>query len=128
MLEKRVGQLAEGPQAWLKKVDDDGKIRHTIISGSTISGRASHRGPNLAQVPKTSLPYGKECRELFTVPDGWYLTGSDLSGLELRCLAHYLNDGGEYAKQILDGDIHTHNQKAAGLATRDQAKTFISTG
>jgi len=125
MVEKRVGQLAEGPQAWLKKVDDDGKIRHTIISGSTISGRASHRGPNLAQVPKTSLPYGKECRELFTVPDGWYLTGSDLSGLELRALAHYLNDGGEYAKQILEGDIHTHNQKAAGLATRDQAKTFI---
>ena len=125
LIEKRIGQLAEGPQAWLKKVDADGKIRHHIVVNGTISGRSAHRSPNLAQVPKTTLPHGKECRELFTVPDGWFLTGSDLSGLELRCLAHYLNDGGEYAQQILDGDIHTHNQKAAGLGTRDQAKTFI---
>lgn len=125
LVQKRLGQLAEGPQAWLRKLDSDGKIRHTIVSGGTVSGRASHRGPNLAQVPKVGIEYGRECRELFTVPDGWFLCGSDLSGLELRCLAHYLNDGGEYAKQILEGDIHTHNQKAAGLATRDQAKTFI---
>jgi len=125
LVQKRIGQLAEGPQAWLKRVDDDGRIRHTIVSGGTVSGRAAHRGPNLAQVPKCGLPYGSECRSLFTVPEGWCLLGSDLSGLELRCLAHYLDDGGEYAKQVLDGDIHTHNQKAAGLATRDQAKTFI---
>lgn len=125
LIQKRIGQLAEGPQAWLKKVDDDGKIRHTIVSGRTISGRAAHVGPNLAQVPKTSLPYGKECRELFTVPDGWHLTGVDLSGIELRTLSHFLNDGGQYADLILNGDIHTHNQKSAGLDTRDQAKTFI---
>jgi DNA polymerase-1 len=126
MIQKRIGQLAEGPQAWLKRLDpDDGRIRHTIVSGGTVSGRAAHRGPNLAQVPKAGLLYGKECRDLFTVPDGWSLLGSDLSGLELRCLAHYLDDGGEYARQILEGDIHTHNQKAAGLDTRDQAKTFI---
>lgn len=126
LINKRIGMLAEGSGAWLKKVDGhDGRIRHTIISGSTISGRASHRGPNLAQVPSVGSPYGKECRSLFGVPDGWYLCGSDLSGLELRCLAHYLDDGGEYARQILEGDIHTYNQKAAGLATRNQAKTFI---
>ena len=125
LINKRIGMLAEGYGAWLKKVDGDGRIRHTIISGSTISGRASHRGPNLAQVPSVGAPYGKECRSLFGVPDGWYLCGSDLSGLELRCLAHYLEDGGEYARQILEGDIHTYNQKAAGLATRNQAKTFI---
>ena len=61
------------------------------------------------------------------MPKGWKLLGSDLSGIELRMLAHYLsfNDDGEYAKQILDGDIHTYNQKAAGLETRDQAKTMI---
>ena len=125
LITKRIGMLAEGPSAWLKKVDSDGRIRHTIISGSTISGRASHRGPNLAQVPSSGSPYGKECRSLFGVPKGWHLCGADLSGLELRCLAHYLDDGGEYARQILEGDIHTYNQKAAGLATRDQAKTFI---
>ncbi len=125
MLQKRIGQLSEGAQGWLKKVDSDGRIRHTIVPGGTVSGRASHRNPNLSQVPKVGLEFGKECRELFTVPDGWHLVGADLSGLELRALANYLNDGGEYANQILEGDIHTYNQKAAGLKTRDQAKTFI---
>ena len=59
------------------------------------------------------------------MPPGYSLVGSDLSGLELRCLAHFLNDGGEYAKEVIDGDVHTANMAAAGLATRDQAKTFI---
>ncbi len=125
LLQKRIGQLAEGPQAWLKRLDDDGRIRHRIVACGTVSGRAAHRSPNLAQVPKVGLKFGKECRELFTVPDGWFLVGSDLSGLELRCLAHYLKDDGVYAKQILEGDIHTYNQKAAGLATRDESKRFI---
>lgn len=126
LINKRIGMLAEGSHAWLKKVDAyDGRIRHTIVSGGTVSGRAAHRGPNLTQVPSAGSPYGKECRSLFGVPKGWTLCGSDLSGLELRCLAHYLDDGGEYASQVLDGDIHTYNQKAAGLATRNQAKTFI---
>jgi DNA polymerase I len=31
----------------------------------------------------------------------------------------------EWTKELLDGDIHTKNQKAAGLETRAQAKTFI---
>lgn len=125
LINKRIGMLAEGRHAWLKKVDVDGRIRHSINSGGTVSGRASHSSPNLAQVPSAGSPYGQECRSLFGVPEGWTLCGSDLSGLELRCLAHYLDDGGEYAAQVLDGDIHTYNQKAAGLATRNQAKTFI---
>jgi len=126
LINKRIGMLAEGRHAWLKKVDAyDGRIRHSINSGGTVSGRASHSSPNLAQVPSAGSPYGEECRSLFGVPKGWTLCGSDLSGLELRCLAHYLDDGGEYASQVLDGDIHTYNQKAAGLATRNQAKTFI---
>lgn len=125
LVQKRIAMLSEGNAGWMKLVDTDGKIRHNLISGGTISGRASHRSPNLAQIPSTRSAYGKECRDLFTVPKGWSLLGSDLSGLELRCLANVLDDGGEYAKQILEGDIHTFNQKAAGLATRDLAKTFI---
>lgn len=31
----------------------------------------------------------------------------------------------EYREQLLHGDIHTHNQKLAGLPTRNAAKTFI---
>jgi DNA polymerase I-like protein with 3'-5' exonuclease and polymerase domains len=87
----------------------------------------THSGPNLAQVPSVKAPYGEECRALFMVPKGRKLVGADASGLELRCLAHYMGrwDHGEYAKVILEGDIHSVNQTAAGLPTRDNAKTFI---
>ena len=116
--------LAEGDNAWLK-LQKNGVLKHVINPNGTVTGRASHFKPNLAQVPATRAPYGKQCRELFTVPPDYVLVGSDLSGLELRCLAHFLNDGGDYAKEVIDGDVHTANMAAAGLATRDQAKTFI---
>ena len=125
LLQKRIGQLAEGRTAWLRAyTPDDKKIRHKILSNGAVTGRATHRSPNLAQVPKVSVPFGRECRELFTVPRGYKLVGADLSGLELRCLAHYMQDT-EYTKQILEGDIHTYNQKAAGLPDRNSAKTYI---
>lgn len=127
MLSKRLGQLAEGKNAWLKLVGKDNKIHGRINPNGAVSGRATHNSPNVAQVPAVSAEYGKECRELFCVPEGWYQAGVDCSGLELRCLAHYLYpyDNGEYAHTILNGDIHTANQKNAGLETRNQAKTFI---
>ena len=124
MLQKRLGQLAEGKQAWINLVGADSKLHHTIIPQGTVTHRAAHRSPNLAQVPATRLPWGKKCRKLFTVRDGYRLLGADLSGLELRCLAHYLDDP-EYTEELLEGDIHTANMKAAGLKTRDQAKRFI---
>ena len=123
---KRLGQLADGNQAWLK-AERNGRIYGKVNTNGTVSGRCSHNNPNLAQVPATSAPYGAECRELFTVPEGKVLVGCDASGLELRCLAHYLHawDSGAYGKKIVEDDIHTVNQKAAGLETRNQAKTFI---
>jgi len=124
MLQKRLGMLSDGNAAWLKLVDDDGKIRHTINSLGTVTGRASSFAPNLQQVPATRAEYGKECRELFTVPEGYSLVGADLSGIELRCLAHFLQDGGKYADIILQGDIHQANADAAGIS-RDEAKTMI---
>jgi len=78
----------------------------------------------MAQVPAVSVPFGRECRECWTVEEDNVLVGADASGLELRMLAHYMDDE-EYTYEILSGDIHTANQKAAGLSTRDQAKTFI---
>jgi len=127
LIQKRIGMLAEGAGAWLKKVSPDGRLRHRLNSNNCVSGRATATSPNLQQVPSSGSPYGKECRELFTAPRGWVICGTDLSGIELRLLASYLHpyDGGEYSKQILEGDIHTYNQHAAGLATRNLAKTWV---
>ena len=126
LVTKRLGQVAEGKQAWLK-LERGGKIHGSVNTNGAVSGRCTHRNPNVAQVPSTRAPYGAECRSCFTAPEGKVLVGADASGLELRCLAHYLALFGdkEYAKTILEGDIHTANQKAAGLPTRDSAKTFI---
>jgi len=126
MLGKRLGQLAEGKEAWLR-LSKNGRIHGRINPCGAVTGRCTHAGPNLAQVPSVSAPWGKECRALFTVPRGKALVGVDLSGLELRCLAHYMAkyDGGAYAREILEGDIHTANQLAAGLNERNESKVFI---
>ena len=123
---KRLGQLAEGKNGWLRLVKD-GRIHGRVNTNGAVTGRCTHSLPNLAQVPATRAEYGEECRSLFITKKGYKLVGCDASGLELRMLAHYLStwDGGEYSKAILEGDIHSVNQKAAGLKTRDQAKTFI---
>ncbi len=156
LVQKRIGQLAEGNQAWLKVVRE-GKIHGSINPNGAVTGRATHSFPNVAQVPKVKtkkfkkgeepegfIPleedggkvegivtglgggYGYECRSLFTVPEGWTQVGTDMSGLELRCLSHFMArwDDGEYGRIVLEGDVHTANQEAAGLSTRDQAKTF----
>jgi len=120
MLQKRVAQV----QSWLDSVEDDGRVHGYVNSNGAITGRMTHSKPNMAQVPAGYSPYGKECRSLWIVPKGYKLVGCDASGLELRMLAHYMNDE-KYTNEILNGDIHTANQLSAGLDTRDQAKTFI---
>lgn len=126
LVQKRISQLAEGDQAWLKLVKK-GKIHGSVNTNGAVTGRATHAYPNISQVPSSSSPYGHDCRELFVVPPGWTLVGADASGLELRCLAHFMAryDNGNYGNVLLNGDIHTENQKAAGLDSRAQAKTFI---
>lgn len=127
LLQKRLGQLHDGQHGWLKCVNEHGVIHGSINPNGAVTGRCTHSRPNIAQVPSVRAAYGAQCRELFTVPSNWYLLGTDASGLELRCLAHYLYewDGGAYADIILNGDIHVANQKAANLDTRDEAKRFI---
>lgn len=126
LLDKRVGALANGANAWLK-LSRGGKIHGQVNTIGAVTGRVTHNSPNLSQVPAIYKPYGPECRALFGPKPGWIQVGADLSGIELRCLAHYMArwDGGEYADVILNGDIHTANQQAAGLPTRNNAKTFI---
>lgn len=119
-LQKRSTQI----NSWLEAVAEDGRVHGRVNCNGAVTGRMTHSKPNLAQVPATGKLYGSECRQCWTVEDGHKLVGIDASGLELRMLAHYMKDD-KYTQEILNGDIHTTNQLAAGLATRDQAKTFI---
>ena len=124
---KLLTMLAEGDNAWLRKVTDEGRIHGSADILGANTGRFTHNSPNLAQVPSSTAFMGKEARSLFIVERGYTLVGADASGLELRMLSHFMakHDGGRYGKIVVDGDIHTANQEAAGLPTRDNAKTFI---
>ena len=126
MLQKRISQVS----SWFDVVQADGRVHGRVITNGAVTGRMTHMSPNMAQVPSSGSEYGAECRELWTVEVGNKLVGADASGLELRMLAHYMQDKG-YINTVINGnkdegtDIHTVNMKAAGLQTRDQAKTFI---
>ena len=124
-------------KSWIEAIDEDtGRIHGSVNPCGAVTGRMPHSKPNCAQVPATKYDkegnvlwgfeggYGADCRDLWTVPDGYSLVGCDASGLELRMLAHYMIDS-KYTKEVVSGDIHTANQKSAGLQTRDQAKTFV---
>jgi DNA polymerase I-like protein with 3'-5' exonuclease and polymerase domains len=122
LLQKRTGLL----KAWIQACSEQERVHGRVLTLKTITGRMAHHSPNMAQVPAVYSPYGKECRELWTVsnPETHQLVGTDASGLELRCLAHYMNDA-KFTNEVLTGDVHTANMNAAGLSNRDQAKTFI---
>jgi DNA polymerase I len=130
LIKKRLGQIADGNNAWLKLVNDETGCMHgDVVTNGCITGRCAHRNPNMGQVPAGYSEYGKECRGLFHAPDGWTLIGVDAKALELRCLAGYLAhwDDGEYARVVTDEsiDIHTYNQEMFGVATRDIAKRLL---
>jgi DNA polymerase-1 len=120
LIQKRVAQV----ESWLEHLSEDRRVHGKVITNGAVTGRMTHHSPNMAQVPSSSSPWGHECRDCWTVDDGKVLVGADASSLELRMLAHYMRDE-QYAKEIVEGDIHTKNQNAAGLQTRAQAKTFI---
>lgn len=126
MLQKRVAQIT----SWIEAVEKDGRVHGHVITNGAVTGRMTHSSPNMAQIPNAGSVYGHECRECWTVEDGNVLVGCDASGLELRMLAHYMKDEG-YVRTVTEGsskdgtDVHTVNQRAAGLSTRDSAKTFI---
>ena len=117
-IKKKLGMISEGVNAWRKLVTTSSRIHHHC-SVATNTFRCAHRNPNLGQVPA-----GPEFRELFTASPGKIMVGADLSGIELRMLAHYLGryDGGRYADILLNDDIHQVNADKIGI-TRRQVKT-----
>ena len=120
LLQKRVAQV----KSWVENVSERGRVHCQVRTNGAITGRMTHSKPNLAQVPRVGSEYGEECRSVWIVDEGNVLLGADASGLELRMLASYMDDP-SYTREILEGDIHTANMKAAGLTDRDQAKTFV---
>jgi DNA polymerase-1 len=120
LVQKRTAQI----QSWLDAIERDGRVHGYVNTIGAVTGRMTHSSPNMSQVPASYSPYGSDCRSCWTVPKGRKLVGADASGIELRMLCHYMNDE-EYTNEVINGDVHTANQKAAGLETRDSAKTFI---
>jgi len=115
---KKLGMISEGVNAWQKLVTTCNRIHHHC-SVATNTFRCAHRKPNLAQVPSD-----ERFRKLFTATPTKVLVSADLSGIELRMLAHYLAryDKGRYARILTTGDIHQTNAERIGI-TRRQVKT-----
>lgn len=120
MLQKRASML----ESWLEKVKHDGRVHGKVITIGAVTGRCTHSDPNMAQVPAVRAEYGKEFRSCWIVDEGNVLVGTDLAGIELRCFAHYLNDA-DYTNEVVNGDVHTRNQHAFGVDSRDLAKTIL---
>ena len=118
VIQKKLGMLSQGTNAWLKLVKD-GRLHHSCFIGA-VTHRMAHSHPNLAQVSSD-----EDCRKLFVTNPNWKLVDSDLSGIELRLFAHYLAryDGGRYAKILLEQDIHQVNADKIGISRR-QVKTI----
>jgi DNA polymerase I-like protein with 3'-5' exonuclease and polymerase domains len=117
LLQKRIGQI----ESWVEAVKEDGRVHGRVITNGAVTGRATHMSPNLAQIPNTSSVYGAECRTCWTVEDENVQVGVDLSGIELRCLAHYLQDK-EWQRELLEGDVHWKNTQAFGLVPMGTSK------
>ena len=118
VIQKKLGMLSQGTNAWLKLVKD-GRLHHSCFIGA-VTHRMAHSHPNLSQVSSD-----KDCRELFITQPDWKLIDSDLAGIELRLFAHYLAryDGGRYGKILLEQDIHQVNADKIGISRR-QVKTI----
>lgn len=135
-IDKRLGQIENGRQAWLKQVKEDGRIHGAIMQSGTVTRRMSHYAPNMAQVVASDKLYGKECRELFCVPNNKVMIGVDADSLEMRICAGYMKafDGGAFIRTVLQGkkeegtDMHTLNAQAYQVDKyengRDCAKTL----
>lgn len=134
MIDKRLGQLANGAQAWMQQVHSDGRMHGRYNPLGTVTRRAAHYGPNLGQVPALknrkgqTQPFGKECRELFHVPEDWGVQlGADMTALEMLCLCHYLTpipNSAEYIAALQGGDPHTYHMGVTGVPDRGKMKTW----
>ena len=112
-------------KSWFENMCEEGKVHGTVFSVGAKTHRCAHRDPNTANIAGKHSLYGAECRMCWTVEDTdkQCLLGTDASGVQLRMLAHYLNDP-NYTAGVL-GDPHTTHQHILELPERSIAKTWI---
>ena len=126
LLQKRYGYLVnEDNERGLLNHVNNGRIHGRVITNGAVTGRATHKV--IANLPRVKTEYGPELRALFIPSADKVMVGVDMSGIELRLLAHFMSfyDAGEYGKHVCNEDIHVYHQNLIGLPTRDNAKTFI---
>ena len=121
---------------WMEAYNDDtGCIHGSLWIANTL--RYRHSNPNTANIPAVRLndrdepllkeqgAYTYEARDLWGVRSAdRRLVGVDAKGIQLRVLAHYLNNP-KFTEAVLEGDPHSYNQEVGGFRTRPIAKTFI---
>lgn len=122
---------------WIEAYNEStGAIHGSLWLANTL--RYRHSNPNTANIPAVRVDkeghpilgeegaFTYEARDLWTCRDreNRRLVGTDAKGIQLRVLAHYLNNP-EFSLSVLEGDPHAYNQQIGGFETRAIAKTFI---
>ena len=120
-------------EEWLSAYNpESGRIHGRFNHIGAWTGRMSHNGPNMANIPGHGSVLGDEMRSLWSADKDHHLVGVDADGIQLRILAHYMEDK-SFIQALTKGskddgtDAHTLNQRALGAicSSRDVAKTFI---
>lgn len=132
-----VADRQQKAEKWLELVEEDECVHGRINPIGAGTHRCSHYADNMANIARVITDkdgnpikglegkFGWDSRQCWSVRSSDnVLVGADASGIQLRALAHYMNDP-EYTKKLLEDDIHTVHQLAAGIDTRAKAKTFI---
>lgn len=105
-------------QSYFDACGDDDRVHGQVVSIGAGTHRMAHRNPNTGNIPSKGI-YGEVCRQMFTVGKGRKLVGCDAANIQLRILAHYLNDE-ELIYQIVHKDMHYYFSQIYGLNPKDK--------
>ena len=123
-------------RTWMEHYNEQTECIHgQLWLANTL--RYKHSGPNTANIVGLKLDenehplkgkaggWAYECRDLWDSRDRGTrrMVGVDAKGIQLRVLAHYLNDE-NFTAAILEADPHAANARMMGLPGRGIAKTI----
>ena len=131
-------------EEWMQAYSPQTERLHGKFNGTGAwTQRMSHYAPNQGNIPALDSTFGTIMRSCFKAKEGYTLVGVDAKGIQLRVLAHYINDE-EFTQALIHGtqeeenDAHSLNALALGFnpkelydvrgraqTGRDIAKTFI---